>query len=206
MLQASPRRFIAPIGVATMMTVLIYSGSLVLGTATMAIIGGSAVLAYFVWLATGWQRPIDPKLITVPYIVLIAMELLHMAEEQLTDFPGSLARIFPIPHSFDLLSHAVLLMGLVNILALLAAVGIRSTNTVVRQVAAFVVWFYVIGPGMVNAVAHVTFPFLAHSWYFSGLVTVAFPTVAGLVTLFRLVESDRNAKAGGRGMAPAAAR
>ncbi len=195
MIVSSSQRFIAPIAVAIIMTALIYSGSLILGRATMVIIGGSAVLAFFVWLATAWQRPIDPKLITVPYAVLIAMELLHMAEEQLTDFPGSLARIFVIPHTFNLLSHAVLLMGLVNILALLAGVGIRSSNPIVRQIAAFIVWFYVIGPGMVNAIAHVIFPFLAHSWYFSGLITVVFPTVAGLVTLARLVESDRNSRA-----------
>lgn len=191
----SPQRFIAPVIVALVVGTLIYSGSLVLGTATMVIIGGSACVAYFVWLATAWQRPIDPALITVPYVLLVAMELLHMAEEQLTDFPASLAKLFSIPASFDLLSHAVLLMGFVNIIALLAAVGIRSARGTVRQVSGFIVWFYVIGPGMVNAIAHVTFPFLAHTLYFSGLITVIFPTVAGAVTLMRLIQSDRIARA-----------
>jgi len=128
------------------------------------------------------------------YLALIAMELIHMSEEQLTDFPGNLAKIFHIPHTFDLLTHAVLLMGCINAIALLAALGIRSPKIILRQVSGFFMWFYVIGPGLVNAVVHVTFPFVAHSFYFSGLVTVALPTAAGIYTLNRLIESDRIAR------------
>ncbi len=190
----SPSRFIAPVAVALVVATLIYSGTLVLGNATMAVKGGSAVIAYFVWLVTAWQRPIDPSTVTLPYLALIAMELVHMGEEQLTDFTGSLRRIFSIPHSFNLVMHAVLLMGVVNAVALLAALGIRSSKAVVRQVAGYIMWFYVIGPGMVNAVAHVTFPFVAHTLYFSGLITVILPTVAGTVTLIRLLQSDARAR------------
>lgn len=90
--------------------------------------------------------------------------------------------------------HAVLLMGVVNAVALLAALGIRSSKSVIRQVAGYIMWFYVIGPGMVNAVAHVTFPFVAHTLYFSGLITVILPTIAGIVTLTRLLKSDARAR------------
>jgi len=190
----SQSRFIAPVAVALVVATLIYSGTLVLGNATMAVIGGSAVIAYFVWLATAWRRPIDPAMVTVPYLALIAMELVHMGEEQLTDFPGSLARIFQIPHSFNLVMHAVLLMGVVNAVALLAALGIRSSRAVVRQVAGYIMWFYVIGPGLVNFVAHVTLPFVAHTLYFSGLITVILPTVAGIITLVKLLQSDACAR------------
>ena len=189
-----PRRFIAPVAVALVVATLIYSGSFVLGNATMIVIGGSAAIAYFIWLMTAWRRPIDPSMVTLPYLALIAMELVHMGEEQLSDFPGSLGRIFPIPHSFNLVMHAVLLMGVVNAVALLAALGIRSSKSVIRQVAGYIMWFYVIGPGMVNAVAHVTFPFVAHTLYFSGLITVILPTIAGIVTLTRLLKSDARAR------------
>lgn len=188
------KRYVAPVMVAVIVSTLVYLGTFLLGKATMAVIGGSAVIAYSVWLATAWLRPIDPALVTLPYIVLVAAELLHMAEEQLTNFPGSLANIFHLPSSFDLVTHAMLLMGAVNAVALMALLAIRSSNTVVRQIGGYIMWFYVIGPGMVNAVAHVTFPIIAHSWYFSGLVTVALPTAAGLVTLKRLLESDARAR------------
>jgi hypothetical protein len=183
-------RAIAPVAVALILTVVIVLGARRLGMATMVIIGGSAVIAYFVWLATAWRRPIDPSRILSPYLVLIAMELIHMGEEQASDFPSSLRQIFDIPPTFDLPSHALVLMGGVNALALLAAVGLRSRHPVAQQFASYMVWFYVIGPGMVNAVAHVTFPFLVGRPYFSGLVTVILPTGAGIVTLVRLIQGD----------------
>lgn len=182
---------VVPFAIAAVITAIIYFGIPFLGFATMVVIGGSAIVAYVVWFFTAWRRPIDPDAVSTPYFVLIAMELIHMCEEQITDFPGSLREIFNIPPTFDRLSHAVLLMGIVNALAVLAGLGLRSKNVGVRLVSSFIVWFYVIGPGMVNAVAHVVFPIIAHRWYFSGLVTVILPTVAGVVSLVRLVENDR---------------
>lgn len=189
-----PERVFAPIAVAIVVTTLIYFGTIYLGGATMTVIGGAAVIAYGVWLATAYRRPIDPSRVTLPFLTLVAMELIHMAEEQVTDFPGSLAHMFHIPASFDLVLHATLLMGAVNAAALLALLAIRSRHVVVRQIGGYIMWFYVIGSGMVNAVAHVTFPFIAHSWYFSGLITVALPTIAGIVTLKRLLESNAHAQ------------
>jgi hypothetical protein len=90
-------RAIVPVAVALIIAVVIVLGARRLGVATMVIIGGSAVIAYFVWLATAWRRPVDPSRILSPYLVLIAMELIHMAEEQVSDFPSSLRQIFDIP-------------------------------------------------------------------------------------------------------------
>ena len=183
-------RAVVPVALALIIAVVIVLGARRLGVATMVIIGGSAVIAYFVWLATAWRRPVDPSRVLSPYLVLIAMELIHMGEEQVSDFPSSLRQIFDIPPTFDLLTHALVLMGGVNALAILAAVGLRSRHRVAQQFSGYMVWFYVVGPGVVNAVAHVTFPFLVGRLYFSGLVTVILPTVAGVVTLVRLIQGD----------------
>jgi hypothetical protein len=183
-------RAVVPVALALIIAGVIVLGARRLGVATMVIIGGSAVIAYFVWLATAWRRPVDPSRVLSPYLVLIAMELIHMGEEQVSDFPSSLRQIFDIPPTFDLLTHALVLMGGVNALAILAAVGLRSRHRVAQQFSGYMVWFYVIGPGVVNAVAHVTFPFLVGRLYFSGLVTVILPTVAGVVTLVRLIQGD----------------
>jgi hypothetical protein len=183
-------RAVVPVALALIIAGVIVLGARRLGVATMVIIGGSAVIAYFVWLATAWRRPVDPSRVLSPYLVLIAMELIHMGEEQVSDFPSSLRQIFDIPPTFDLLTHALVLMGGVNALAILAAVGLRSRHRVAQQFSGYMVWFYVVGPGVVNAVAHVTFPFLVGRLYFSGLVTVILPTVAGVVTLVRLIQGD----------------
>jgi hypothetical protein len=66
------------------------------------IIGGSAVLAYGVWLATTYRRPADPSQVLTPFLLLIAAEMTHMGEEYLTDFPGQIRELFGAPVSFDL--------------------------------------------------------------------------------------------------------
>lgn len=45
------------------------------------------------------------------------------------------------------------------------------------------VWFYTVGPGLANAIAHVAFPIIAGRPYFPGLVTVILPTAAGIVVI-----------------------
>lgn len=184
---------IAPIVVALILIPVIVVGANRLGTATMVIIGGSATVAFFVWLATSWRRPVEQSAVLVPYILLIAMEIIHMAEEQLTNFPDDLRQVFDIPATFDLLAHSLALMGVGNALALLAAAGLGSKIPFIRQISNYMVWFYVIGPGLVNSVAHITFPILAGEVYFSGIVTVILPTVAGIWTLSRLIKSSSKA-------------
>lgn len=184
----------APVLVALIVTVLTIIGANRLGAATMVVITGAAILAYGAWLLTSRQRPIERSRILTPFLLLVAMELIHMAEEQVTDFPADLGTIFDIPKTFDLVAHATALMGAVNALALLALIGLRARHIIVQQLSSYMIWFYVLGPGMVNAVAHLTFPFIAGTPYFSGLLTVALPTVAGVWTLRELVRNDIKAR------------
>jgi hypothetical protein len=68
-----------------------------------------------------------------------------------------------IPTTFNLVAPAVVLTGLLNAMAILAGFGLRWQHAMVRMIASFIVWLYVIGPGMVNAIAHVPFSFVARS-------------------------------------------
>ena len=98
--------------------------------------------------------------------------------------PPSYAReLFGAPVSFDLQTLTLGLVIGVNVLALLAAYGLRHGNAA----ANYMVWFYTLGPGLANAVAHVYFPIAAGRPYFPGLVTVILPTVFGPIVLARLI-------------------
>jgi hypothetical protein len=154
-----------------------------LGGVVTVIIGGSAVLAYGVWLATTYRRPANPDQVLPPFLLLIAAEMTHMGEEYLTDFPGKIRELFGAPVSFDLQTFTLALVIGVNVLALLAAYGLRRGNAA----ASYMLWFYILGPGLANAVAHVWFPIAAGRPYFPGLVTVILPTVFGLILLARLL-------------------
>ena len=53
------------------------------------------------------------------------------------------------------------------------------------------------GPGVVDAIAHVSLPFIGHTVYFPGLITVILPTVTSIVVIRAL--AFREQKSGGRG-------
>src|SRR5215467_13646684 len=53
-------------------------------------------------------------------------------------------------------------------------------------------WFFLIGPvGLVNTIAHFTFPFLAGTAYFPGLLTVILPTTFGTALALRIIRDGR---------------
>jgi hypothetical protein len=161
-----------------------------LGGSVTAIIGGTAIVAFPVWLATTYRRPADPSRIVQPYLLLIAAEMVHMGEEYLTDFPGQIRELFGAPADFDLQTFTLGLVIGMNALALVAAYGLRHGN----RAANYMVWFYTLGPGLVNSAAHVYFPIAGGESYFPGLVTVILPTIFGVIVLTRLIEAGRQSR------------
>ena len=149
----------APIAVGLVILALISLGIPTIGGTFVLIVGGSAVLAYLAWLATTYRRPADPDRILPAYLLLIAAELVHMGEEYFADFPGEFDELFSVPIDFNRQKFTLALMVGVNALALLAAFGLRRRN----PIANYVVWFYTVGPGLINAVAHIAFPIIAES-------------------------------------------
>jgi hypothetical protein len=144
-----------------------------IGPAPVLIIGGSATIAYFVWLATTYQRPVNPQTILPLYLAAVAAQMIHMVEEYATDFPGEFSSLFHL-NLFQRDFFAITFMGVFGALWLLTAIGLLYRN----PIANFMLWFFVIGPGLINSVAHFSFPFFSgHFHYFPGLVTVLLPTI-----------------------------
>ena len=69
-----------------------------IGFAAVLIIGGSATIAYLVWLATTYKRPVYPHHILPIYLAAVAGQMIHMVEEYTTDFPGKFSRLFHCNH------------------------------------------------------------------------------------------------------------
>ncbi len=147
------------------------------GPAIVVIIGGSAAIAYFAWILTTWRYPANPDKVLPVYLLALGAQFLHTAEEYLTDFPGEFSKAFGI-QIFTRDTFAVAIMGV------FAAFGLIKRS----QTANYIVWFFVIGPGIVNAIAHLAFPVITRSLYFPGLVTVLLPTILSLVVIKRLIE------------------
>ena len=157
------------------------------GTAPVVIIGGSAAIAYFVWLGTTYKRPADPRAILPLYLAAVASQMIHMVEEYATDFPGQVSSLFHL-NLFNRDFFAITFMGVFGALWLLTALGLLYRN----PIANFMLWFFLIGPGLVNGVAHFSFPFFSgHFHYFPGLVTVLLPTIFTILVIRVLLQEQR---------------
>ena len=61
--------------------------------------------------------------------------------------------------------------------------------------ANYLLWFFLVGPGVVNAIAHLSFPFIGHTVYFPGLITVILPTAMSIVVIRALILGTRKPEA-----------
>jgi len=161
-----------------------------IGPAPVLIIGGSAAIAYFVWLATTYKHPVNPHTILPLYLAGVAAQMIHMAEEYATDFPGEFSRLFNL-NLFNRDFFAITFMGAFGALWLLTALGLLYRN----PIANFMLWFFLIGPGLVNSVAHFSFPFFSgHFHYFPGLITVLLPTIFTVLVIRVLLREQKHFK------------
>ena len=147
----------------------------------------AALIAYIAWLLTTYKRPADPRVLLPLYLLALAGQVVHTTEEYLADFPGAFAALFEIANPVGRDFFAVAIMGGFAAVWVLTAFGLLYRN----PFANFLLWFFVIGPGLVNGIAHFAFPFIVEANYFPGLITVALPTIASVVLMRRLVAGSR---------------
>ena len=158
------------------------------GLVPTLIIGGSAWLALGAWLFTTYRHPVEPDRVLPLYLLLIAAELVHMAEEYLTGFPHKVSELTGATMSQDIFVVAFVMGG--TILALMSAAGLFYGN----PFANYYLWFVIIGPGFVNGIAHIVFPIMAGTLYFPGLATVALPVIIGIMLIVRIYRDTRSAQ------------
>src|SRR5215471_9113642 len=157
-----------------------------IGLGFTIIVGGSAIVAYFVWLLTTYRYPVDGGKILPLYLLAIGMQFIHLSEEYVADFPDNfyaLTGSHLSPNAFVLI--AILVGGIAYFFA---GFGLIHRH----PVANYLLWFFLTGPvGLVNTIAHFTFPFLAGTPYFPGLVTVLLPTAFGTALAWRIIHDGR---------------
>jgi len=176
-------KLLAPIVVASVIVTISYAGATTVGNAPVIIIGGSAIIAYLIWLLTTYRQPADASRVLPLYLVAVAAQVVHEAEEYLAGFPSQFSTLFHIP-AFTEQFFVITFLLVFSVIWILAGVGLIYKN----PVANFLAWFFVIGPGLVNGVAHFVFPVLAHRFYFPGIITVLLPTTASILVIWQLLQ------------------
>ena len=179
-------KHVYPIVVACVVTVIVALSLRSIGLGFTIIVGGSAIVAYFVWLRTTYRYPVDGRKILPLYLLAIGMQFIHLTEEYVADFPDDFSALTGShlsPNAFVLI--AILAGGIAY---LFAGFGLIHRH----PVANYLLWFFLIGPvGLVNTIAHFTFPFLAGTAYFPGLLTVILPTTFGTALAVRITQDGR---------------
>lgn len=156
-----------------------------IGIQPAIIVGGSAIIAFFVWLKTTYKKPINPSTIVPIYLLALTGQIIHTGEEYIADFPGHLSGLF---HLQNLDRNVFTLSVLIFAVAIwvLTAYGLLKKN----PLANYFLWFFLIGPGFINGIAHVAFPFLARQFYFPGLITVIIPTILSIVIMRKILRES----------------
>lgn len=176
---------LAAVVVALFVIAVIWVGFVNMGLAYAVIVGGSATLAYFAWLLTTYQKPVDPQKVLPLYLLLVATEMIHMTEEVVTGFAEDFSLLFHTAVTVKVFAASFLIVSAIGILA---AIGLIYKN----PISNYFVWFFAVGPGIVNGIAHFVFPIIAGAFYFPGLITVLLPFIVGILLIVKLVSGYRS--------------
>src|SRR5215831_13174529 len=176
-------KHVYPIVVACVVTVMVALSFINIGLGFTIIVGGSAIVAYFVWLLTTYRHPVDARKILPLYLLAIGMQFIHLTEEYVADFPDEFSALTSSHLSTNVFVLIAILAG--GILYMFAGFGLVLRH----PVANYLLWFFLVGPvGLVNTIAHFTFPFLVGAPYFPGLITVVLPTAFGTTLAWRIIQ------------------
>lgn len=122
-------------------------------------------IPFIVWLFTTFKYPVESKRVVAIYIFALAGQMIHMAEEYVRGFSTSFQHLFdtePWPERQFLLIAVFLGVTIYLLGAGGMLLGSRAAN--------YLAWFYVLGLGLANSIAHIVLSFI-EGGAFPGLYT-----------------------------------
>jgi hypothetical protein len=190
-------------------------GYISIGLPPVIIVGGSAIIAFFLWCYTYLKEPTDPKIILPLFILTVAGLQIHIVEEYLSGFGPAMSRLFNIPWTEKSFLMVFALVG--PTIYTLTTLGLLYRI----RLAGFVAWFIFIGPGVAEF-THFIFPLLEPAlspnylypinqtingtlvvnmpnyyyhatgqYYFSGMWTAVLPMIPGIYAIYRLLKTHK---------------
>jgi len=146
----------------------------------------AAIVAYIAWIKTTYAYPVRSRKVIATFLCAVAFQFVHLSEEYLGGFAHGIVALFHSPRSWSersFLLWAVFGAGAVLVLAAAGALyQIRIAN--------YVLWFYAVGLGLVNAISHFIFPFIKGG-YFPGLYTAAGHLIMSILLIHFLLQEHR---------------
>jgi len=147
----------------------------------------ASVLAYAGWITTTYAYPVKSRKVIATYLCAVAFQLVHMAEEYTGKFPHELVNLFSSPRDWSEKSFLLTFVFGFGALWCLAAAGAMYQI----RIANYMLWFYALGAGLLNAISHFVFPIIKGG-YFPGLYTAGGHLImSGLLIYFLLLEAKQ---------------
>jgi hypothetical protein len=151
------------------------------------ILVAAAWVAFAAWVKTTYAHPVRSRKVLATFLCAVAFQLIHMSEEYVGGFPHEIVDLFNSPRPWS--ERAFLLTFVFGFGALwcLAAAGALYQI----RIANYMLWFYALGAGLLNAISHFVFPIIKGG-YFPGVYTAAGHLVmSALLIRFMLQETAR---------------
>ncbi len=156
-----------------------------------AILVAASTVSYVAWLATTYRHPVRSRRIVALYLCCVAFQLVHMAEEYTGGFPHEVVELFSSPRGWS--ERDFLLTFVFGFGALWCLAGAGALFQV--RVANYMLWFYALGAGLINAISHFVFPILSGWEYFPGLYTATGHLILSVALIVLLVREYRQVRA-----------
>ena len=183
-------RVIPPVILPVTIISLIFVGLIQLPIQGVVILGGAAIAAYIAWLLTTYKNPVQSRRVIHIYLLAVALQTIHLGEEYLGGFGPRITDLF---NSDIFWSQSKFLVPFVFVgvpLWILAALAMSYKIPIVNALGNYMAWFYALGAGLINAIAHFIFPILSGG-YFPGLYTAPLHLIMSLILIRALLVENK---------------
>ncbi len=147
------------------------------------------------WIKTTYAHPIQSRKVVAVFLGAVAFQFIHMSEEYTGRFPHEIVALFDSPRDWSEKSFLLTFVFAFGALWVLAAAGALYQI----RIANYMLWFYALGAGLINAISHFVFPVIKGG-YFPGLYTAGGHLIMSALLIYLLVAESRELKAEAAGV------
>jgi hypothetical protein len=155
-----------------------------------AILTVASVVAWVAWVKTTYAYPVRTRKVIATYLCAVAFQFIHMSEEYTGGFPHEIVDLFNSPREWTEKSFLLTFVFGFGALWVLAAAGALYQI----RIANYMLWFYALGAGLINAISHFVFPIIKGG-YFPGLYTATGHLVMSALLIYFLVKESKRLRA-----------
>ena len=146
----------------------------------------ASVVAFVAWMRTTYAYPVRTRKVIAVYLGAISFQFVHMSEEYLGGFPHEFTELFDTSQDWTEKSFLLTFVFGFGALWVLAAAGVLYQ----LRIANFMLWFYALGAGLINAISHFAFPIIKGG-YFPGVYTATGHLIMSILLIVLLVRESK---------------